>query len=424
MLQSFKMALKSIWGNKMRSFLTMLGIIIGVASVIILVSIVNGYMSYMVESFSSMGVNQITARYTPLPSRSIDVDEVYDFYEEHSDLYENMSPTVSVSVTVKHDNDTMDSTEVGGYSEDYLAIKDYQIAYGRNLLYSDMEARRKVAVIGSYVASELYGGSQNAVGDTIKLNGESYTIVGVVEQQTENSSDLEDGCTDDFVWIPYSRAVKMARNAVINSYVFTSRDINETETCTQELKTFLYEKMKSDSLYTVTAMSSLLDSLNDQINMMSMMLGGIAGISLLVAGVGVMNIMLVSVTERTREIGIRKARCKEECDHAAVRDRGACDECHRRDHRDRDRCSREHRDWQAHGDRSASDHDGGRDLILGLCGDRTDLRIYAGEPGSKAESDRRAENGLRWAHLLHQEKKGYVWQSCHGFAPKRQNILS
>ena len=95
MLQSFKMALKSIWGNKMRSFLTMLGIIIGVASVIILVSIVNGYMSYMVESFSSMGVNQITARYTPLPSRSIDVDEVYDFYEEHSDLYENMSPTVS-----------------------------------------------------------------------------------------------------------------------------------------------------------------------------------------------------------------------------------------------------------------------------------------------------------------------------------------
>lgn len=229
------------------------------------------------------------------------MDEVYDFYEEHSDLYENMSPTVSVSVTVKHDNDTMDSTEVGGYSE------DYQIAYGRNLLYSDMEARRKVAVIGSYVASELYGGSQNAVGDTIKLNGESYTIVGVVEQQTENSSDLEDGCTDDFVWIPYSRAVKMARNAVINSYVFTSRDINETETCTQELKTFLYEKMKSDSLYTVTAMSSLLDSLNDQINMMSMMLGGIAGISLLVAGVGVMNIMLVSVTERTREIGIRKA---------------------------------------------------------------------------------------------------------------------
>ena len=279
MLQSFKMALKSIWGNKMRSFLTMLGIIIGVASVIILVSIVNGYMSYMVESFSSMGVNQITVQYKAVASRTIDVNEFYEFYEKHSDLYENMSPNVSVSVTVKHDSDTMDSTSVGGYSEDYLAIKDYEIEYGRNLQYSDMEARRKVAVIGAYVAEELYGGS----------------------------SEFDDGCTDDFVWIPYSRAVKMARNAVINNYIFTSRDINDTETCTTELKNFLYEKMKSENLYTVTAMSSLLDSLNEQIAMMSMMLGGIAGISLLVAGVGVMNIMLVSVTERTREIGIRKA---------------------------------------------------------------------------------------------------------------------
>jgi len=167
MLQSFKMALKSIWGNKMRSFLTMLGIIIGVASVIILVSIVNGYMSYMVESFSSMGVNQITVQYKAVASRSIDVNEFYEFYEEHSDLYENMSPNVSVSVTVKHDSDTMDSTSVDGYSEDYLAIKDYEIEYGRNLQSSDMEARRKVAVIGAYVAEELYGGSQNAVGETV-----------------------------------------------------------------------------------------------------------------------------------------------------------------------------------------------------------------------------------------------------------------
>ena len=94
----------------------MLGIIIGVASVIILVSIVNGYMSYMVESFSSMGVNQITVQYKAVASRSIDVNEFYEFYEEHSDLYETMSPNVSVSVTVKHDSDTMDSTSVGGYA--------------------------------------------------------------------------------------------------------------------------------------------------------------------------------------------------------------------------------------------------------------------------------------------------------------------
>ena len=307
MLQSFKMALKSIWGNKMRSFLTMLGIIIGVASVIILVSIVNGYMSYMTESFASMGVNQITVNYRSLPSRTIDVEEFYEFYEENQDLFQGMTPSVSVSATVKHGSDTMDATTVGGYSEDQLSIKGDELSCGRNLLYSDMSSRQKVAVVGAYVASELFGSPEKALGEKIKLNGDNYTVVGVVEQQTESAADFDDGCTDDFVWIPYSRAAKIARNAVISNYTFTSYDINDTDACTAALEEFLYSKMKNDDLYSVTAMSSLMDTLNDQIAMMSMMLGGIAGISLLVAGVGVMNIMLVSVTERTREIGIRKA---------------------------------------------------------------------------------------------------------------------
>lgn len=307
MLQSFKMALKSIWGNKMRSFLTMLGIIIGVASVIILVGIVNGYMSYMTESFASMGVNQITVSFRALPSRTIDVDEFYGFYEENQDLFQGMTPSVSVSATVKHGSDTMDATTVGGYSEDQLAIRGYELSCGRNLLYSDMASRQKVAVVGAYVASELFGSAEKALGEKIKLNGDNYTVVGVVEQQTESAADFDDGCTDDFVWIPYSRAAKIARNAVISNYTFTSYDINDTDACTAALEEFLYSKMKNDDLYSVTAMTSLMDTLNDQIAMMSMMLGGIAGISLLVAGVGVMNIMLVSVTERTREIGIRKA---------------------------------------------------------------------------------------------------------------------
>lgn len=307
MLESFKMALRSIWGNKMRSFLTMLGIIIGVAAVIILVSIVSGYMSYTMESFSSMGVNQITVNVRSLPSRTIDVDEVYEFYEENTDLFAQMSPNVSVSATVKHGSDTMSSTSLGGYGEEYIDIKGYEVEYGRNLLYSDMVSRQKVALIGAYVASELYGSSENAVGEYIKLNGENFTVVGVVERQTEDLSDFDDGCADDFVWIPYSRAVKMSRNATISNYIFTSYDINDTDKCTAVLEDFLYEKMKSDNFYTVTAMSSLMDSLNEMIAMMSMMLGGIAGISLLVAGVGVMNIMLVSVTERTSEIGLKKA---------------------------------------------------------------------------------------------------------------------
>lgn len=289
----------------MRSFLTMLGIIIGVASVIILVSLVNAYMSYMTESFASLGTNQISVNMINLSSRSVSVDEMYGFYEEHTDLFDHMTPMVSMSTTVKHSSDTMSSTSVSGVSEDYLAIKDYDLVQGRNIQYSDITSRQKVCVIGYYVASELYGSPEKAIDETIKIGGYAYRVVGVVERQDED--DLEDGGTDDFVWLPYSCAVKMARNANINNYTFTIMDLTTASEATALIENFLYETFKDDDLYNVTAMSEMLDSLNSMIAMVSAGLGGIAGISLLVAGVGVMNIMLVSVTERTREIGIRKA---------------------------------------------------------------------------------------------------------------------
>lgn len=289
----------------MRSFLTMLGIIIGVASVIILVSLVNAYMSYMTENFASLGTNQISVNMINLSSRSVSVDEMYEFYEEHTDLFDHMTPMVSVSTTVKHNSDTMSSTSVSGVSEDYLAIKDYDLVQGRNIQYSDITSRQKVCVIGYYVASELYGSPEKAIDETIKIGGYAYRVVGVVERQDED--DLEDGGTDDFVWLPYSCAVKMARNANINNYTFTIMDLTTASEATALIEKFLYETFKDDDLYNVTAMSEMLDSLNSMIAMVSAGLGGIAGISLLVAGVGVMNIMLVSVTERTREIGIRKA---------------------------------------------------------------------------------------------------------------------
>jgi putative ABC transport system permease protein len=304
MLQSFKLAIKSIWSNKMRSFLTMLGIIIGVASVIILVSIVNAYMSYMTESFASLGTNQITVNMINLPSRSVSVDEMYEFYDEHTEEFDHMSPTVSVSGAVKHGNDSMTATSIIGVSEDYLGIKNWELEYGRNIQYADITARHKICVIGAYVANELYGSAEKAYGETIKVNGYAFTIVGIAEQQDD---DMDEGGSDDFVWMPYSCAVKMARNANINNYTFTITTLTDASDDKTLIENFLYEKFKNDDLYTVTAMSEMLDSLNSMIAMVSAGLGGIAGISLLVAGVGVMNIMLVSVTERTREIGIRKA---------------------------------------------------------------------------------------------------------------------
>ncbi len=305
MLQSFKLALKSIRSNKMRSFLTMLGIIIGVASVIILVSLVNAYMSYMTESFASLGTNQISVNMMNMSSRTVSVEEMYGFYEGHGDIFDNMTPMVSVSTVVKHNNDSMSSTSVSGVSEEYLNIKGFDLEAGRNIQYSDIVSRQKVCVIGCYVANELYGSADKALDQTIKIGGYGFRIVGVVKRQDESAMD--DGGTDDFVWMPYSCAVKMARNANISNYTFTIRDLSAADSATILIEDFLYETFKNDDFYNVTAMSEMLDSLNSMIAMVSAGLGGIAGISLLVAGVGVMNIMLVSVTERTREIGIRKA---------------------------------------------------------------------------------------------------------------------
>lgn len=305
MLQSFKLAIKSIWGNKMRSFLTMLGIIIGVAAVIILVSLVNGYMGSVVESFASMGVNQINVNMTNLTSRTVDVDQMYAFYDEHGDLFDGISPNVSLSATVKKGDDSMDSTSVAGRSEQYLDMKDYDLQIGRNIAYSDIASRQKVCVIGSYVAQELFGSAEKAINETLKINGYAFKVVGIVETQDEDN--MEDGGTDDFVWIPYSVATSLAGSANISSYTLTVSDTDNADTAKTLIQNFLYETFKDSDLYRVTAMSEMLDSLNEQIAMMSGMLGGIAGISLLVAGVGVMNIMLVSVTERTKEIGLKKA---------------------------------------------------------------------------------------------------------------------
>ena len=305
MLQSFRLALKSIWGNKTRSFLTMLGIIIGVASVIILVSLVNGYMSYMTESFTSMGTNQISVSLKNMSTRYVTVDEMYEFYEKHTDIFAQMTPSVNVSGTIKKGSDSLEETSITGVSEEYLDMKGWELETGRFISYSDIAARQKVAVIGYYVATELYGTPDKALGETIKVNGYAYTVVGVIEQQDEDSQ--EDGCTDDMAILPYSTAVKLSRTGIPSSYTFATTDIDVTDRAKTLLTNFLTPIYNNTNLFTITAMSELLDSLNSMITMMSALLGGIAGISLLVAGVGVMNIMLVSVTERTREIGIRKA---------------------------------------------------------------------------------------------------------------------
>ncbi len=146
----------------MRSFLTMLGIVIGVAAVIILVGLINGQMSYMKESFASMGTNQIMVNLVNLSTRSVSDDEMYGFYEENREYFAQMSPTVSVNGTVKVGNESQTSTSITGVSEEYLDLKEQALDEGRFIQYSDIVSRQKVCVVGYYIAQELYGGASKA----------------------------------------------------------------------------------------------------------------------------------------------------------------------------------------------------------------------------------------------------------------------
>ena len=301
--QAFKLAFKSLSGSKMRAFLTMLGIIIGVASVIILVSLMQGMTGEVTSMFEDMGTNTLTVSVTGRgSSRTVDAEDMYDLYTENTDVFSAMSPTVQVMGQVKNgtDSDSFSSTTVTGVSEQYDTIGKLTLSEGRFLTYSDLENRSKVAVAGSYINKSVFGG--RAVGQTLKVNGNIITIVGVLDEKDDSTA----GSTDDCLYLPYTTASKLTFGE-ISSYTFATKDSSINSQGTALLENSLYAVFRNSDYYSVSDMQSIVDSMNEMTSMMTMVLVGIAGISLLVGGIGIMNIMLVSVTERTREIGIRKA---------------------------------------------------------------------------------------------------------------------
>ena len=302
-LETFQLALKNIWGSKMRTFLTMLGIVIGVTAVIVIVGLGNGMQGYIEDSFADLGTDSLTVMIMGRgSSRSVSEDQMYDMVSEHADLFKQLSPTVSVSFPLKIGSDTVSSSTVSGVSEDYFSMKGYEIAQGRGLQYTDMADRKKVCVIGQYLNMAYFGGS--AVGQTIKLGQNTLTIVGVMAQKAE---DLEEGGTDDCLYLPYSTAARMSYTGTISSYTMTVRDKEQIAQAKTLVESELYSIFEDENAYTVVSMSEMLDTMNSMVNMIIYVLAAIAAISLVVGGIGIMNIMLVSVTERTREIGIRKA---------------------------------------------------------------------------------------------------------------------
>jgi len=299
--QTFRLAGKSIIGSKLRSFLTMLGMIIGVASVIILVGLMNGVKNYIISSFSELGTNIITVSVTNTDTRKVDVDEVYEFADKYSNVFLGVSPKVSVRSTLKNGTESL-STTVLGVGEDYLELNSLELSSGRFIHYADIKNRYNGAVIGSYIAEELYGGKVS-VGDTIKINGQVYNIIGIQKER----ADSEANSVDDVVYIPYSNATRLAGSGNIGSYIFAAVDNDAVEKAEDILDNYLYGIMKNDNLYNIASMTQMLETVSSMTGILSAILGGIAGISLLVAGIGIMNIMLVSVVERTKEIGIRKS---------------------------------------------------------------------------------------------------------------------
>lgn len=299
--QAFKLAWQCILGSKMRSFLTMLGMIIGVGSVITLLGLMQGVTNYLLDTFSEMGTNTISLSVTNTDTRVVDVDDIYDFTKENSDLFKGVSPEVNFSYTVKNGSTSL-STSVTGIGEDYLDLNSYTLAIGRFISYADIKNRYNACVIGTYIVQELFDGSVK-LGDLVRINGQVYNVVGVQAEQAGS----EKGSTDDCIYIPYTNATRLAGDKDITKYTFVTKGSNYVTAGETLIKNYCYNILKNEDLYTVTSMTKLLDTINSMTTILSAVLGGIAGISLLVAGIGIMNIMLVSVVERTKEIGIRKS---------------------------------------------------------------------------------------------------------------------
>ncbi len=301
--QSCKMAFKSILSNKMRSFLTMLGIIIGVMSLVVLVSLASGATESVTDSIDELGSNTLYVSISDDKGKPIRYDELDEFIE--SDQLKMAAPYATSSSKISGSKDEKTGTIIGTTAV-YTEIQNLTLASGRFIKSPDVDNHTNVVVVNEDLAKAVIGRT-DVVGETISLGGTSYQIIGVFESSTSTSTDEEAYYE---AYIPYTSLIRLTDSVGVDvtEFYVAATDENNMDQAETVLENKLKERFNNDEdAYFIMNQSSIAEAMASVTNTLALLLGGIAGISLLVGGIGIMNIMLVSVTERTREIGIRKA---------------------------------------------------------------------------------------------------------------------
>ena len=278
-IETFRQAIQNVWSNKLRTFLTMLGIIIGVMAVIVIVGLGNGMTKSMRDSFSALGTNTLSVQVWGNGSRTVSVEEMYKLPTEYPELIQSISPQIdfSGSGTLKIGTTSYRWSNISGVDENYSAMKNYQIAQGRGLQYMDMKDNKHVCVIGDYLNRVAFGG--NGLGQTLKIGANKFRIVGVLAAKVSDP-DMQQGSDDDCVYLPYTTAMRLSSQSTVNNYAAVMEDEGRANEAKSAVESELQRLLGSDNGYYVYSASEWLEEMNN---------------------------MLVSVTERTREIGIRKA---------------------------------------------------------------------------------------------------------------------
>ena len=313
--ECFGMAVNALLANKLRSLLTMLGIIIGVGAVIAMVSIGMGVRTSVSDSFASLGSNMLIVmpgssnhggvRGAAGSRKSLKYDDAKAIAAKIKGI-DYVSPTVSTSYQVVNGNLNW-NTQVEGVTPELMQIRSLKVENGTFITTSDMQKRSRVAVIGPTVASNLFD-TENPVGKNIRINNQPFKVIGITASKGQSIGQDQ----DDVIYIPLTtaqeRMLAITHVHSINIQVSSPDKMDEVQA---DIETLLRQRHHirtgAEDDFNVRNMTSLMESFTENTNMLTLLLGSIASISLLVGGIGIMNIMMVSVTERTREIGIRKA---------------------------------------------------------------------------------------------------------------------